>query len=199
MATGGHAPDIDVLINLQQVRVEEEDEDGCVEEQEEEEEEENWEKALSVERFADIISDSASTSGDRMGRHYTEKDFEYHRHTFHHMHHPLSTHLPAPQRLRKRVHSMEKRRKKKRRKKKTSLPPSDVTPTIHEVDEEEAESETEGQGAAATPTEPPEIQPQFGDPRGLGGTPSPHYRPHGKRRTAFVEENCTDSDKGSGS
>lgn len=59
-----------------QVRVEEEDEDGCVEEQEEEEEEENWEKALSVERFSDIISDSASTSGDRMGRHYTEKDFE---------------------------------------------------------------------------------------------------------------------------
>ncbi|XP_005925834.1 anion exchange protein 3 isoform X1 [Haplochromis burtoni] len=161
MATGGHAPDIDVLINLQQVRVEEEDEDGCVEDQEEEEEEENWEKALSVERFADIISDSASTSGDRMGRHYTEKDFEYHRHTFHHMHHPLSTHLPVPQRLRKRVHSMEKRRKKKRRKKKTSLPPSDVTPTIHEVDEEEAELETEGQGVAVTPAELPEVQPQF--------------------------------------
>uniref|UniRef100_A0A3Q4HKC0 Anion exchange protein n=1 Tax=Neolamprologus brichardi TaxID=32507 RepID=A0A3Q4HKC0_NEOBR len=96
-----------------------------------------------------------------MGRHYTEKDFEYHRHTFHHMHHPLSTHLPVPQRLRKRVHSMEKRRKKKRRKKKTSLPPSDVTPTIHEVDEEEAESETEGQGVAVTHTELPEVQPQF--------------------------------------
>uniref|UniRef100_A0A3P8NK21 Anion exchange protein n=1 Tax=Astatotilapia calliptera TaxID=8154 RepID=A0A3P8NK21_ASTCA len=56
---------------------------------------------------------------------------------------------------------MEKRRKKKRRKKKTSLPPSDVTPTIHEVDEEEAESETEGQGVAATPAELPEVQPQF--------------------------------------
>lgn len=56
--------------------MEEEDEEGSVEEQEEEEEEENWEKALSVERFGDIISDSASTSGDRMGRHYTEKDFE---------------------------------------------------------------------------------------------------------------------------
>lgn len=55
---------------------------------------------------------------------------------------------------------MEKRRKKKRRKKKTSLPPSDVTPTIHEVDEEEAESETEGQGVAVTPAELPEVQPQ---------------------------------------
>ncbi|XP_049451091.1 anion exchange protein 3 isoform X1 [Epinephelus fuscoguttatus] len=161
MATGGHAPEIDVLINLQQVKVDEEDEEGSVEELEEEEEEENWEKALSVERFADIISDSASTSGDRMGRHYTEKDFEYHRHTFHHTHHPLSTHLPLPQRLRKRVYSTDRRRKKKRKKKKTSLPPSDVTPTIQEVDEEEAESETDGQGVAATPTELPDIQPQF--------------------------------------
>nr|QOU09172.1 solute carrier family 4 member 3 [Lateolabrax maculatus] len=143
------------------VKVEEEDEEGSVEEQEEEEEEENWEKALSVERFGDIISDSASTSGDRMGRHYTEKDFEYHRHTFHHTHHPLSTHLPLPQRIRKRVHSTDRRRKKKRKKKKTSLPPSDVTPTIHEVDEEEAESETDGLGVAATPTELPDSQPQF--------------------------------------
>ncbi|XP_040004080.1 anion exchange protein 3 isoform X2 [Xiphias gladius] len=161
MATGGHAPEIDVLINVQQVKVEEEDEEESVEEQEEDEEEENWEKSLSVERFGDIISDSASTSRDRMGRHYTEKDFEYHRHTFHHTHHPLSTHLPLPQRLRKRVHSTERRRKKKRKKKKTSLPPSDVTPTIHEVDEEEVESETDGPGVAATPTELPDIQPQF--------------------------------------
>ncbi|KAM4558275.1 anion exchange protein 3 [Odontesthes bonariensis] len=162
MATGGHAPDIDVLINLQQVKVEEEDEDISVEEQEEgEEEEENWEKALSVERFGDIISDSASTGGDRMGRHYTEKDFENHRHMFHHTHHPLSTHLPVPQRLRKRVHSSDRRRKKKRKKKKTSLPPSDVTPTIQEVDEEEAESETEGHEITAMPTELPDIQPQF--------------------------------------
>ncbi|XP_028446767.1 anion exchange protein 3 isoform X1 [Perca flavescens] len=161
MATGGHAPEIDVLINLQQVKVEEEDEEGSMEELEEEEEEEDWEKALSVERFGDIISDSASTSGDRMGRHYTEKDFEYHRHSFHHTHHPLSTHLPLAQRLRKRVHSTDRRRKKKRKKRKTSLPPSDVTPTIHEVDEEEAESETDGQGVAAPPAELPDILPQF--------------------------------------
>ncbi|XP_008300526.1 anion exchange protein 3 [Stegastes partitus] len=134
------------------VKVEEEDEDGSVEEQEEEEEEENWEKALSVERFGDIISDSASTSGDRMGRHYTEKDFEYHS--------PSCSSQNEP-RLRKRVHSTDRRRKKKRKKKKTSLPPSDVTPTIHEVDEEEAESETEASGVAATPTELPDIQPQF--------------------------------------
>lgn len=65
------------MFDLVQVKVEDEDEEGSVEEQEkEEEEEENLEKALSVERFGDIISDSASHSGDRMGRNYTEKDFE---------------------------------------------------------------------------------------------------------------------------
>uniref|UniRef100_A0A8C2DAY7 Anion exchange protein n=1 Tax=Cyprinus carpio TaxID=7962 RepID=A0A8C2DAY7_CYPCA len=111
-------------------------------------EDEEWE-ALSVERFGDIITEPAINGSDKMGRSYNEKDFEYHRHTFHHTHHPLSTHLP-PQRFRKRVLSMDRRRKKKRKKKKTSMPPSDVTPTIHEVDEEGAESETEGQCQAAT-------------------------------------------------
>ncbi|KAF3695128.1 Anion exchange protein 3 [Channa argus] len=143
------------------VKVEEEDEGDSVEEQEGEEEEESWERALSVERFGDIIGDSASMVGDRMGRHYTEKDFEYHRHTFHHTHHPLSTHLPMPQRLRKRVHSTERRCKKKRKKKKTSLPPSNVTPTIHEVDEEEADSETDGLGVTAKSTDVRDIKPLF--------------------------------------
>lgn len=64
------------VFDLLQVKVEDEDEEGSVEEQEKEEEEENLEKALSVERFGDVISDSASPSGDRMGRNYTEKDFE---------------------------------------------------------------------------------------------------------------------------
>lgn len=65
------------FFNLVQVKVDDEDEEGSVEEQEEEEEEEeNLEKALSVERFGDIISESASSSCSRMGRNYTEKDFE---------------------------------------------------------------------------------------------------------------------------
>lgn len=83
-----------------------------------------------------------------------------HRHTFHHTHHPLSSHLPPPQRLRKRVHSSDRRRKKKKKKKKTSLPPSNVTPTIHEVDEEEVESETDGLGAAASLSRTPDVQGQ---------------------------------------
>ncbi|CAL8266161.1 unnamed protein product [Lota lota] len=178
MATGGHAPEIDVLANLQPVE-EEEDEDSSAgrekegeeeeEEEEEEREEDSWEKVLSIERFGDIISTSGSSFGERMGRHYSERDFENHRHTFHHTHHPLSTHLPLPQRLRKRPHGGERRRKKRRRKKKTSMAPSEVTPTIHEVDEEEAEqegeeaeSEADGRSVSeATPTHLPADQPQF--------------------------------------
>ncbi|KAL4635643.1 anion exchange protein 3 isoform X1 [Arapaima gigas] len=146
MATGGDATHTDVLINLRQALAEEEKgtPDGP--------EEEDWEKALSVERFGDIISEPPAPVGsEKMGRSYSEKDFEYHRHTFHHTHHPLSAHLPPT--CRKRPLGSERRRKRKRRKKKTSVPPSEVTPTIHEVDEEEAESDTEGQGQAATPTE----------------------------------------------
>ncbi|XP_060786277.1 anion exchange protein 3 isoform X1 [Neoarius graeffei] len=154
MATGGYAPEKDVLINLHQVLAEEEK--GSTEGLEDE----DWDRTLSVERFGDIITESGTNGAEKMGRSYNEKDFEYHRHTFHHTHHPLSTHLP-PQRFRKRVLSMERQRKKKRRKKKTSMPPSDVTPTIHEVDEEEVESEPEVQGQDTTPTEPPEQQMQF--------------------------------------
>ncbi|XP_077392049.1 anion exchange protein 3 [Festucalex cinctus] len=150
MATGGHAPEIDVLINLHQVREDEDhEEELSLAANQKEGEEEDWEKSLSVKYFADIISESASTSADRMGPIYTEKDFEYHRHTIHHIHHPLSTRLPVAQCFRKRLHGAERRRKKKRKKRKTSLPPSDVTPTIHEVDEEEAESEVETQQAVA--------------------------------------------------
>ncbi|XP_037136654.1 anion exchange protein 3 isoform X2 [Syngnathus acus] len=149
MATGGCAPDIDVLINLHQMRDYGDNEEESSSVQQKEGEGDDWEKALSVQYFADVISDSASTSGDRMGPHYTEKDFEYHRHTIHHVHHPLSTRLPVTQCFRKRVHGAERRRKKKRKKRKTSLPPSDVTPTIHEVDEEEAECEMERREAVA--------------------------------------------------
>ncbi|XP_048835218.1 anion exchange protein 3-like isoform X3 [Brienomyrus brachyistius] len=148
MATGGHALEKDVVISLQTLPVEEEEKDSG-----DGQEEEDWEKALSVERFGDIISESASTNGEKPGRSYSETDFEYHRHTFHHIHHPLSSHLPPPVRFRKRALSSDRRRKKKRKKRRTSIPPSEFTPTIHEVDEEEAESDGEGQGEAVTPTQ----------------------------------------------
>uniref|UniRef100_A0A8C1G4A0 Anion exchange protein n=1 Tax=Cyprinus carpio TaxID=7962 RepID=A0A8C1G4A0_CYPCA len=37
---------------------------------------EEWEKALSVERFGDIITESTINGADKMGRSYNEKDFE---------------------------------------------------------------------------------------------------------------------------
>uniref|UniRef100_A0A8B9L1M9 Anion exchange protein n=1 Tax=Astyanax mexicanus TaxID=7994 RepID=A0A8B9L1M9_ASTMX len=150
-------------------------------------EDEDWERALSVERFGDIITESGTNGADKMGRSYNEKDFEYHRHTFHHTHHPLSTHLP-PQRFRKRVLSMDRRRKKKRKKKKTSMPPSEVTPTIHEVDEEEVESEMEGQGLATTPTEAavfsPSPEPASVSTRGWFRR-KPVHRLTGAQRTSY--------------
>ncbi|XP_051937949.1 anion exchange protein 3 isoform X1 [Hippocampus zosterae] len=163
MAAGGHAPEIDVLINPHQAREDEdiEEESLAVNQKEGKEEEEDWETELSVTYFADILRGSASTGGGQMGPNYTEKDFEYHRHTIHHIHHPLSTRLPVTQCSRRRAHGPERRRKKKRKKRKTSLPPSDGTPTIHEVDEEEAQSEIERQADAEVDAELPGKQAQF--------------------------------------
>ncbi|XP_039612326.1 anion exchange protein 3 isoform X2 [Polypterus senegalus] len=84
-----------------------------------------------------------------------------HRHTSHHTHHPLSTHLPPTLRFRKRMFHFDRRKKKKRKKKKTSVPPSDVTPTIQEVDEEEAESEVDGQGRGVDPSPELTEKPKF--------------------------------------
>uniref|UniRef100_A0A8C7YBL3 Anion exchange protein n=1 Tax=Oryzias sinensis TaxID=183150 RepID=A0A8C7YBL3_9TELE len=109
-------------------------------------------------------------------------------HMFHHTHHPLSTHLPAPQRSRKRAHSTEKRHKRSRKKKKTSLPPSNVTPTIHEVDEEEAGSDTEGQVVDATPTglAPPGSDPSSSTPTHSWFRRKPlHHRLTGAQRNSY--------------
>lgn len=39
-------------------------------------EDEDWDRALSVERFGDIITESGANGADKMGRSYNEKDFE---------------------------------------------------------------------------------------------------------------------------
>ncbi|XP_033863742.2 anion exchange protein 3-like isoform X2 [Acipenser ruthenus] len=124
-------------------------------------EEEDWEKALSVERFGDLISETSSRNAEKTGRSYNERDFEYHRHTSHHTHHPLSTHLPPTTRFRKKVFHVDRRKKKKRKKKKTSIPPSNITPTIQEVNEEEEESDAEGRSQGAMPTPPLDNKPKF--------------------------------------
>nr|XP_014341458.1 PREDICTED: anion exchange protein 3-like [Latimeria chalumnae] len=155
MAAGGIPSAGDVFSNLHQV--EEELEKPSVEEEEEEE----WDKAFSVERFGDLISENLPRDSEKIGRSYSERDFEFHRHTSHHIHHPLSTHLPPSMRFKKKIPRIERRKRKKRKKKKTSIPPSEVTPTIQEVDEEEeAESETETQEKEATTSSEPADKPK---------------------------------------
>ncbi|XP_048455309.1 anion exchange protein 3-like isoform X2 [Rhincodon typus] len=136
MAAGGaREPDAPTCLHL----VEDETEKPNVEEEEEEE----LDKLLGIERLSDLISDRPAREPERT---YNEKDFEYHRHTSHHIHHPLSTRLPHHTRLRRKLPRPEYKKKKRRKKKKTSVPPSEGTPTIQEVDEEEEEpSEAETQ------------------------------------------------------
>uniref|UniRef100_A0ACB8G1K9 Uncharacterized protein n=1 Tax=Sphaerodactylus townsendi TaxID=933632 RepID=A0ACB8G1K9_9SAUR len=105
------------------------------------EDEEDLDKTLSVERFGDLISKSVLRDQEKHGRSYSERDFEFHRQTSHHIHHPLSTHLPPTHKSKKKLPHAERKKKKKRKPKKTSVPPSNVTPTIQEVEEEEEEEE----------------------------------------------------------
>lgn len=87
-------------------------------------------KALRVERFEEILQDSHPRNVEEAGRSYSEEDFEYHRQSSHHIHHPLSSHLPSDARRKKGA-------KKKRRR--TSVPGE--TPTIEEAEEEEEEED----------------------------------------------------------
>ncbi|XP_069792087.1 anion exchange protein 3-like isoform X2 [Narcine bancroftii] len=100
-----------------------------------EEEEEELDQLLAVEYLGNLLSDRPPQEPERT---YNERDFEYHRHTSLHIHHPLSTRLPPHICFRRKPLHSERRRRRRRKKKKTSVPPSEVTPTIQEEDEEEA-------------------------------------------------------------
>nr|KAF6277143.1 solute carrier family 4 member 2 [Myotis myotis] len=66
-----------------------------------EQEEDELHRTLGVERFEEILLETGSRGGEEPGRCYGEEDFEYHRQSSHHIHHPLSTHLPPDTRRRK--------------------------------------------------------------------------------------------------
>ncbi|XP_069502104.1 anion exchange protein 2 isoform X2 [Ambystoma mexicanum] len=102
----------------------------------EQEEEHDLNKTLGVERFDEILQDTHTHPTEEKGRTYSEEDFEYHRHSSHHIHHPLSTHLPSDARKKKGV--PKKPKKKKRR---ASIPGE--TPTIEEGEEDEDDTEPE--------------------------------------------------------
>ncbi|KAM9025712.1 anion exchange protein 2 isoform 2-T2 [Ara ararauna] len=99
----------------------------------EEEEEKDLNKALGVERFEEILCDAHPRNAEEAGRSYGEEDFEYHRQSSHHIHHPLSTHLPPDTRRKKGVP-----KKVKKKHPRASVPGE--TPTIEEAEEDEDEA-----------------------------------------------------------
>ncbi|XP_060638777.2 anion exchange protein 2 isoform X1 [Anolis sagrei] len=113
------------------------------------EEERDLSKALRVERFDEILQDAHPRNVEEAGRSYSEEDFEYHRQSSHHIHHPLSSHLPS-----------ESRRKKGKKKggprpQRASLPGE--TPVI--LEEEAEGEEEEGEEEAGDTAEEAEQSP----------------------------------------
>uniref|UniRef100_A0A8C7VNC7 Anion exchange protein n=1 Tax=Oncorhynchus mykiss TaxID=8022 RepID=A0A8C7VNC7_ONCMY len=100
-----------------------------------EEDEGDLNKSLGVQRFQQILS-SAPRVPDEQHRTYNEEDFEYHRHSSHHIHHPLSK-LPSDGRRKK----SGKKKKKERERKDSSVPNSN---TAIEEGEDEEDDEEEG-------------------------------------------------------
>ncbi|NXX56585.1 B3A3 protein, partial [Scopus umbretta] len=180
MAAGESPPVGDVFIDLQQGR------DRAEKASPGAEDDEDLDKTLSIERFGDLISKSASSNLEKQRRSYSERDFEFHRRTSHHIHHPLSTHLPSALKFQKRPPRASRRKKRRRKKKKTSVPPSEVTPTIQEEDEEgeegeeeeEEEEEEEGESEAEEAQEKEISAESEGEARGKDT--SPKLEPPGK-------------------
>ncbi|KAM9628910.1 anion exchange protein 3 isoform 1-T2 [Morphnus guianensis] len=171
MAAGESPPVGDVFIDLQQGR------DRAEKASPGAEDDEDLDKTLSIERFGDLISKSASSNLEKQRRSYSERDFEFHRQTSHHIHHPLSTHLPSALKFQKRPPRASRRKKRRRKKKKTSVPPSEVTPTIQEEDEEggeeeeEEEEEEEGESEAEEAQEKEISAESEGEARGKDTSP----------------------------
>uniref|UniRef100_A0A4X1UVP6 Anion exchange protein n=1 Tax=Sus scrofa TaxID=9823 RepID=A0A4X1UVP6_PIG len=113
-----------------------------------EQEEDELHRTLGLERFEEILQEAGSRGGEEPGRSYGEEDFEYHRQSSHHIHHPLSTHLPPDTRRRKTAQGSG--RKPRRR---PGASATGETPTIEEGEEEEDEaSEAEGARALTQPS-----------------------------------------------
>ncbi|XP_056306982.1 anion exchange protein 2b [Danio aesculapii] len=114
--------------------------------QREEEEEDDLNKSLGVQRFQQILSPTARVPGDQH-RSYNEEDFEYHRQSSHHIHHPLSK-LPGDNRRKK---SGRKRRRSSSKAHKVCSSPSGALAIEEGEDEEEEEEEESAENQCVTP------------------------------------------------
>lgn len=106
----------------------------------EEEEDDDLNKALGVQRFQHILNPTPRVPGEQH-RVYNEEDFEYHRHSSHHIHHPLSK-LPGDSRRKK---GSRKRRKSSGRDHRVNSGPSSPLAIEEDEDEEEEEDAADGQ------------------------------------------------------
>lgn len=114
----------------------------------EEEDDGDLNKALGVQRFQQILSPAAAVP-DEQHHNYHEEDIEYHRHSSHHIHRPLSK-LPSDGRRKK---GNKKRRKDKDHK--SSQFPSSGPIEEGEDEEEEEEERTE---TTPAPSEPERVR-----------------------------------------
>uniref|UniRef100_A0A3Q3M1Q9 Solute carrier family 4 member 2b n=1 Tax=Mastacembelus armatus TaxID=205130 RepID=A0A3Q3M1Q9_9TELE len=123
-----HGPDAPAASLLQGTLHPEEEDDG------------DLNKALGVQRFEQILSPTAVVP-DEQHHIYHEEDIEYHRHSSHHIHRPLSKLHP------------EGRRKKSSKKKKDKEHKSSHVPcsSPKEEGEEEEEEEEEGTETSSVP------------------------------------------------
>ncbi|XP_026143355.1 anion exchange protein 2-like [Carassius auratus] len=106
-------------------------------------------KTLGVQRFQQILTPAQRVPIEQH-RSFNEEDFEYHRHTSLHVHHPLSKHLP------------EVRRKKPGRKRKDlgrrrsssmgAAPPIDEDDEDEELDEDSCSQQDKEGNVTTTPT-----------------------------------------------
>ncbi|XP_050825601.1 anion exchange protein 3 isoform X2 [Gopherus flavomarginatus] len=186
MAAGESPPIGGVFVNLQQDSINAEKAFLPAED------DEDLDKTLSIKRFGDLISKSASRDLEEQRRNYSERDFEFHRQTSHHIHHPLSTHLPPALKFQKRLSHASRRKRRKRKKKKTSVPPSDITPTIQEVkEEEEGDEEEEGESEAEEALEK-EVSPESeSEAHEKKDTPQPELPSKPKFTIGSDDESCS--------
>ncbi|XP_028289780.1 anion exchange protein 2b isoform X2 [Gouania willdenowi] len=105
-----------------------------------EEDERDLNKALGVQRFQQILSPAAAVP-DEQHHIYHEEDIEYHRHSSHHIHRPLSK-LPSDGRRKK-----SNKKKRKERDHKSSAVPCSGPIEEGEDEEEEEEEVTEAPSA----------------------------------------------------
>uniref|UniRef100_A0A8C1UR09 Anion exchange protein n=1 Tax=Cyprinus carpio TaxID=7962 RepID=A0A8C1UR09_CYPCA len=99
-----------------------------------------------VQRFQQILSPTPRVPSEQH-RTYNEKDFEYHRHSSHHIHHPLSK-LPGDGRRKK---SGRKRKRSSSKDHRVCSSPSGALTIEEGEDEEEEEDEEAAESQSATP------------------------------------------------